>query len=85
MSYWEDDGPDVELYVTRQTKAARREHKCSGCPDPILCGQPFARTSSKVDGVFVVSRFHVPMCPRDLRAEETQWALDAELFNQAVR
>lgn len=85
MRDWMDDAPDVELYVTRQTKAARRDHKCSACPDLILRGQPFARSSSKVDGAFVCARFHVPMCPRDLRAEETQFALDAQLFNQAVR
>lgn len=71
MNYYHTDYPDgrqdcptVSLYHTRKILAARKQHKCQACPQPILLGSPYVRSVYVEDGVFGTFRCHV-LCPSD--------------------
>lgn len=74
MNHYHDDYPDrdcAELERYRHIRAARTQHRCSCCPDPILPGQPYSRTIYIQDGQFHTFRAH-SVCPRDRQEYEQQ-------------
>ena len=52
------DGDPCDLLVERSIKAARKQHKCAFCENPITIGSPYRKWFWIFDGVLGEEKYH---------------------------